>query len=91
MRWHLRRSEVLSSAFFLYTAALTPFFPDRPHLHLQPLLLALLVIALHCILAWAERCGPQLLWSRIRDWTPILVTLIAFQEMDLFQPSHFPH
>ena len=90
-RWGLRRSEWLCVAFFCYIACLEPFFPDRPRLRFQPLLIALTVFSFLFLLASVERSRFAEIISRVRDWLPIALTLTAFQEMELFLPRRFPH
>lgn len=86
-----RTSDWVLIAYFVYVACLPPFFPDRPHLHFQPFLIAVAVFALELVLAW----GAQTRWGSavgmIRDWMPILLTLVAFQEMEIFLPRRFDH
>jgi membrane-associated phospholipid phosphatase len=86
-----RNSEWVLIGYFVYVAVLPPFFPDRPHLHFQPALIAIAVFAVHLALAWGERTrfGPAV--GRLRDWMPILLTLLAFQEMEIFLPRRFDH
>ena len=86
-----RKSDWVLIGYFVYVACLPPFFPDRPHLHFQPFLIAVAVFALELVLAW----GAQTRWAgalaMIRDWMPILLTLLAFQEMEIFLPRRFDH
>ncbi len=77
--------------YFVYVAALVPFFPDRPHLHFQPVLIAGAVFVLQLALAWGERATFGMTIGMIRDWTPIALTLVAFQEMEIFLPRRFDH
>ena len=89
--FQLRRSEWLILAFFLYTAALVPFFSDRPHLKWRPLIFLGVALAASGAFAAGERYVSQRAFCMARDWTPIALTLLAFQEMDLFRPAHFNH
>ncbi len=86
----LRRSEWVLIAYFAYVALIAPFFPDRPHLKFQPLLAFVAVFLLLSLLAGYER-QPRLqsTISYIRDWLPILLTLAAFREMELFLPTTY--
>lgn len=78
-------------AFFSYIAAITPFFPNRPKLGLRPLGELIVVIAALSIAASLEKSR----WSKpvgiCRDWLPMLFTLFAFREMELFLPLTFDH
>jgi membrane-associated phospholipid phosphatase len=86
-------------AYFVYVALLPPFFADRPNLHLQPAVFALAVLGLQFCLALAEQASWQnqsakrwsITISMTRDWLPILLTLVAFQEMEFFLPGKFDH
>jgi membrane-associated phospholipid phosphatase len=81
----LRSSEWLSLAFFAWIAAIAPFFPRRPHLGWQPVLLLGVVLAL----VWAvSRAGKN---SYVRDFLPLAFLLMAFREMELFLPPAFDH
>jgi len=77
--------------YFVYVAALPPFFPDRPNLHFQPALIAAAVFAVQVALAWGEQSKFQTIVGQLRDWIPIVLALIAFQEMEIFLPRRFDH
>ena len=85
----LRRSEWILLAFFSYICILVPFFRERPRLGFQPFIILLLVVVLLCSLALAERSRHALVISMIRDWIPMLLTLTAFREMELFVPLRY--
>ncbi len=86
----LRPSEWVLIAYFGYVALIAPFFPDRPHLKFQPLLAFVAAFLLLWRLAGYEG-QPRLraAISHIRDWLPILLTLAAFREMELFLPTTY--
>jgi membrane-associated phospholipid phosphatase len=79
------------AGFFSYIAAITPFFPDRPNLGLRPVAELIGILAALVVIAKLE----QGRWARplgiLRDWLPILFTLFAFREMELFLPLTFNH
>lgn len=88
----LRVAEWVTVCFFAYVALISPWFPRRPFLKTQPLLLLLAVAILfllvaraQCIRSWAKQV------SIVRDLLPIVTTLVAFKEMGLFQPLQFSH
>jgi membrane-associated phospholipid phosphatase len=87
----LRRSEWVLIGYFVYAAFLPPFLPDRPHAHFQPALIASAVVALRFGLALAGRTRFRVTVEYVRDWLPILLTLVAFQEMEVFLPRRFDH
>ncbi len=87
----LRTSEWVLISFFGYVAALTPWFRDRPVLRYQPLLVCALVCALLAALSAAERTHFAKIVEVLRDWLPLVLTLGAFREMELFLPVHFAH
>ncbi len=90
MPWRsIRASEWVLIGFFAYIAFLSPFFPDRPHLKYQPLVLLLVILALLSVLARAEQTRLAHVISIVRDWLPIALTLTAFREMEFFLPAHF--
>jgi membrane-associated phospholipid phosphatase len=92
MNWfRLRTSEWVLVAFFCYIALLIPFFPDRPHLGFQPVLVLLAVLALFCTLARTEATAARPAIEITRDWLPLGVLLAAFREMELFLPPHFDY
>ncbi len=65
------------------------WFPERPNLHSQPVLILAVVSAVFFTLARLEH-GP---WHKAvsvsRDFLPIFVTLVAFREMEYFLPVKF--
>ena len=90
-RLGLRKSEWVCTAFFCYIVCLWPFFRDRPHLHFQPLWIALTVFTLLLAMARLETGRWAKFINHFRDWLPTALTLTAFQEMELFLPRHFSH
>jgi len=88
----LRPSECVLAAYFAYVAILPPFFPDRPHLKFQPLLVLLAVTALLALLAAGEqRSRYASAISYVRDWLPIFLTVAAFREMEFFLPAQYSY
>ncbi len=87
-RPQLRTSEWALIGFFTYIAALTPFFPDRPNLSYQPVIILLVVFTGLWALACLDRNERRSI-DIIRDWLPVVLTFAAFREMELFLPPHF--
>lgn len=85
----LRPSEWLCFAFFVYVAFISLFFPDRPHLGVTPFAELIIVISVLHLVAGFERGRWTVFISQLRDWLPILYTLLAFREMELFLPRRF--
>jgi membrane-associated phospholipid phosphatase len=79
----LRSTEWLLIGYFSYVALISP---TR-----SPLLVLLLAIALVAVLAYGESRGNPLFFSIARDWAPLLLTLIAYREMDWFTPLAWDH
>jgi len=79
----LRSTEWLLIGYFSYVALISP---TR-----SPLLVLLLAIALVAALAYGESRGNPLFFSIARDWAPLLLTLIAYREMDWFTPLAWDH
>jgi len=79
-------------AYFSYVALISPFFSDRPHLKFQPVLALTAVLLLLGLLALCQQ-QPRFASgvSYFRDWLPILLTLAAFREMELFLPARYTH
>jgi membrane-associated phospholipid phosphatase len=88
---NFRRSEWVLICFFGYTAAVSPFFRDRPVLKYQPVLVLAGVVALFWLAREAEQSRFAKAASIVRDWLPLVVTLGAFREMELFLPLRFEH
>ena len=80
----MRRSEWILLGFFAYLALLEPFFQDRPLLHGQPVAILLAVSAVLFILAAVESTRFWQWTSMVRDWIPMVLTLVAFREMEFF-------
>lgn len=88
----IRTPEWILIGYFAYVAILPPFLSHRPNLHRQPIPIACFAFLLQLGLAWGEeKTKYQLHFSRIRDWIPLPLTLLAFQEMEIFLPSKFDH
>jgi membrane-associated phospholipid phosphatase len=85
-RVHLRRSEWVLIGFFAFIAAITPFFPGRPNLGWRPLIEAAAILATLMLISSFQKERWSEPVSRLRDWLPILFTLLAFREMELFLP-----
>ncbi len=85
----LRNAEWVLIAFFAYILALVPFFRDRPQMSYQPLIVLLLVSLLLCCLALAQETRFSHAIGMIRDWVPMLLTLLAFRQMELFVPAQY--
>lgn len=84
-----RLPEWVLVGFFAYIAALIAFFPDRPNLRYQPLVVLAIVTLLFFVLARLEQ-GRLAVPIRItRDWLPWPLTLVAFREMELFLPQKY--
>jgi len=79
----LRSTEWLLIGYFSYVALLSP---TR-----LPLSVLLLAIALVAVLAVGESRGNPLFFSIARDWAPLVLTLIAYREMDWFTPLAWDH
>jgi membrane-associated phospholipid phosphatase len=80
----LRPAEWLTVAYFAYVAALTPWFPAAHGLVWQAWLLA---GGVACIWIGLSRGGSGV----ARDWLPLLLTLIAYRQMDWFTPAVADH
>lgn len=82
----LRSSEWLVIGYFCYVALISTRFPLPPGISTLTAALALLSIALIAVLAYGESRGNRTFFSIVRDWIPLLLTLIAYREMDWFRP-----
>jgi membrane-associated phospholipid phosphatase len=89
LRFLLRPSEWLLVAFFGFIAGITPFFPGRPNLGRRPLGEFIAVVAVLALIAVLEKDRRADFIRKLRDWLPILFTLLAFREMELFLPHSF--
>jgi membrane-associated phospholipid phosphatase len=89
-RTKLRPSEWLVFAFFVYIAFISIFFRNRPHLHVvEPFIVMMVIVSALELIAMCERGRWTAFISVWRDWLPMLYTLIAFREMELFLPGSF--
>lgn len=89
LRFLLRPSEWLLVAFFGFIAGITPFFPGRPNLGLRPLGEFIAVVAALSLVAVLDKDRWSPFIDRLRDWLPILFTLLSFREMELFLPLSY--
>ena len=78
----MRPYEWLIIAFFTYVAAVAPFFISGNKRWL-PALIAAAAIAILLALSRTN-------WH-VRDWIPLVLTLTAFREMNLFTPAFRDH
>jgi membrane-associated phospholipid phosphatase len=83
----LRASEWICLGFFVYATALVPAFSNRPNLHWQPLICLLAAACLLLALAKLNEFIP--FFSKLRDFIPIGLTLLAFREMEFFVPREY--
>lgn len=88
---HLRQAEWVLVCFFAYIALISPWFPGRPNLRYQPAVILAAVFALFSLLARAQKGRFAVTIDLIRDWLPLVLTLAAFREMELFLPTRFEH
>ena len=81
--------EWILLAFFAYLALLSLVFRDRPHLRGQPWMVLFAVTALFSALSLLERGGAKRTVEIVRDWLPVVLTFIAFREMEFFLPRDY--
>ncbi len=84
----LRRSEWLCLAYFAYAAVLSGVLRNRPDLGHQPIWIFAAVAVFLSAVARAETYLPGAI-SRFRDFLPLGLTLLAFEEMNLFRSAAF--
>ncbi len=84
-----RAPEWILLAFFSYIALLSLLFRDRPNLHGQPWIVLFAVTALFSLLSRMERGRSQRTVEIVRDWLPVLLTFLAFREMEFFLPREY--
>ena len=82
----LRSSEWLLIGYFGYVALITPLFALDPGVKWSALAVFVLVAGLVVVLAIAESWGSEEGFSITRDWVPLVLTLVAYREMDWFSP-----
>ncbi|MBV8846167.1 MAG: phosphatase PAP2 family protein [Bryobacterales bacterium] len=75
-----RFSEWLAIGYFLYVAAIAPFFVRAPW---RPLVLAAAIAGLFWL---AALCRPV-----VRDFAPLAAALVAYREMEWFTPAVQDH
>jgi membrane-associated phospholipid phosphatase len=78
-------------AFFFYIAALSAWFHPLSSFHLLPVLIACVAVIIIGGLAFGELYGPKQFCSYARDWSPFVLTLTAYREMDWFTPKQYEH
>ncbi len=80
----LRRSEWLLVAFFVYTAILSGFLPVSPGVRTVTHALNFTIVANYALLAYADSVRPTKLLGVMRDWFPLVLTLLCYREMGWF-------
>lgn len=87
----LRSSEWVLLAFFSYVAVLSRWFHPLSSFRLFPVLIAGAAALIIGGLALGEMHGPRQFCNHARDWTPLVLTLTAYREMDWFTPKQYDH
>jgi membrane-associated phospholipid phosphatase len=87
----LRSSEWLLLAYFIYVAVLSAWFHPVSPSRMVPVTIAGGAVVIIGVLAAGERYGPKEFFSYARDWTPLVLTLTAYREMDWFTPKQYDH
>jgi membrane-associated phospholipid phosphatase len=82
----LRSSEWLLIGFFGYVAIISLAFAHEPRLPALPLGLAAGIPMLLAALAYGEAKVHGEFFSIVRDWVPLVLTLVAYREMNWFSP-----
>ncbi len=83
----LRTSEWVLLTFFFYVAIVSIWFHPLSTQRWLPVWIFLTVAFLICILALVEMGrSSSSLFSYVRDWVPLVLTLTAYREMDWFTP-----
>lgn len=85
----LRISEWVLVSFFAYICLIAPFFPARPDLGWRPYGVFAAVTAALIVIANLEQGRWSIPITKLRDWLPIVYTLVAFREMELFLPLSY--
>src|SRR5690349_7763664 len=84
-----RAPEWILLAFFSYIALLSLFLRDRPNLHGQPWIVLFAVAALFSLLSRLEHGRFRRVIEIVRDWLPVVLTFLAFREMEFFLPREY--
>ena len=80
----LRSSEWLLIFYFSYVAMISRVFGLPPEVAWRPFAVTLLVALLFACLAYGEEHEYKRAFSMARDWLPVALILVAYQEMDWF-------
>jgi len=84
----MRLPERWFAGYFAYVALISAFF-SRPNLHGQPLAYLVIALVVFTLLSKLQLGPLDLPIRNLRDWLPLLFTLIAFREMELFVPARY--
>lgn len=82
----MRRSEWQLILYFLYTSILALALDLPRPIPAITVTLNLMVIASYLYAVWADSLRRGMLLGVIRDWFPLLLTLLAYREMGWFAP-----
>lgn len=91
MRTRLRSSESVLVVYFGYVAIVSLFFPLTTRLKFPAFLVAGAVAIVVTGVARLERKRFAQVFSMVRDWLPLPLTLLAYREMNWFTRSHAGH
>lgn len=89
--WRLRLSEYALLAFFSYVAIVALFYPIPQDLKYAAFALDAAVLIACVGLADCERRSASSVFSMVRDWLPIALTLTAYREMNWFATAQKQH
>lgn len=85
----IRWSEWLVWAFLVYAAVSALFTPLPPNIRIRIVPLNLMILAAYAIFACQKQSNRTA--EIVRDWLPLLLTILAYQEMGWFAMPHAVH
>jgi len=82
----VRRSELVLSVYFVYTAILAQALPVSHAVRGNAIMLCVTVLAAYAWLIYADSLWRKEIFGIIRDWFALLLVLAAYREMGWFAP-----
>ena len=83
----VRRSELVTGAYFAYTAVLALWLPVRPPIPAVTIAMDAVVIGGLGLIAYADSLRGREYISVLRDWYPLSLLLLAYREMGWLAPA----
>ena len=81
-----RRSEIIVFVYFVYASVLAAVLPLSTGIRERAILVNLSILAVYAFVIYGDRAPGREVLRVARDWIPLAMALLAYQEMGWFAP-----